>query len=282
MQPTAAIPPAIAAVFASPPLRGDPDRATLDCDGGRRLRLLLDQAQPGESSSVASSSLTTWRSPEPRPETAPGARRARRLVSKLAAPPVGVVRTDMHNHTNERAKRLDHTFSHLASLGNFDVRADLSVSGTALWQCPNEDANTAPRQNKVLIGAPTSSTSFRHARSRTATSRLQRTRPSGRGTVLGRRRVVRTQLVRGNPALTVTSITLVISQPPGNVIFTCSAGDPLSGTVALSCCDSRGTHVPPSSAFWCLTAGEDAADAVRPLDENGGQIDRQALPALVA
>ena len=160
MQPTAAIPPAIAAVFASPPLRGDPDRATLDCDGGRRLRLLLDQAQPGESSSVASSSLTTWRSPEPRPETAPGARRARRLVSKLAAPPVGVVRTDMHNHTNERAKRLDHTFSHLASLGNFDVRADLSVSGTALWQCPNEDANTAPRQNKVLIGAPTSSTSF--------------------------------------------------------------------------------------------------------------------------
>jgi hypothetical protein len=160
MQPTAAIPPAIAAVFASPPLRGDPDRAPLDCDGGRRLRLLLDQAQPGESSSVASSSLTTWRSPATQTGNRAWGEACSPTCVKTGRAAVGVVRTDMHNHTNERAKRLDHTFSHLASLGNFDVRADLSVSGTALWQCPNEDGNTAPRQNKVLIGAPTSSTSF--------------------------------------------------------------------------------------------------------------------------
>jgi hypothetical protein len=40
-----------------------------------------------------------------------------------------------------------------------------------------------------------------------------------------------------NPTLTVTSISLVIEQPPGAQIFSCSASDPngLSGTVPLSC-----------------------------------------------
>jgi hypothetical protein len=40
-----------------------------------------------------------------------------------------------------------------------------------------------------------------------------------------------------NPVLTVTNISLTIEQPPGTVIFSCSASDPngLSGTVALSC-----------------------------------------------
>jgi hypothetical protein len=38
-----------------------------------------------------------------------------------------------------------------------------------------------------------------------------------------------------NPVLTLTSISLVIEQPVGTVIFTCTASDPLSGTVALSC-----------------------------------------------
>jgi hypothetical protein len=33
----------------------------------------------------------------------------------------------------------------------------------------------------------------------------------------------------------VTSISLVIEQPPGTVIFTCGASDPLSGTVTLTC-----------------------------------------------
>jgi hypothetical protein len=38
-----------------------------------------------------------------------------------------------------------------------------------------------------------------------------------------------------NPVLTVTSIELDIEQPVGTRIFTCTASDPLSGTVALTC-----------------------------------------------
>jgi hypothetical protein len=43
------------------------------------------------------------------------------------------------------------------------------------------------------------------------------------------------QLDGVNPVLTVTNISLKIEQPPGTVIFNCSASDPLSGTVALTC-----------------------------------------------
>ncbi|MBT2552783.1 hypothetical protein [Arthrobacter sp. ISL-5] len=40
-----------------------------------------------------------------------------------------------------------------------------------------------------------------------------------------------------NPVLTVTSISLVIEQPPGTVIFRCSASNSrgLTGTGALTC-----------------------------------------------
>jgi hypothetical protein len=40
--------------------------------------------------------------------------------------------------------------------------------------------------------------------------------------------------------------------------------------------------VPPRDPPCGLAAGEDAADPLRPLDEDGGEVDRQALSALVA
>jgi hypothetical protein len=128
----------------------------------------------------------------------------------------------------------------LAGLGNFDVQADLSVSGTALYQCQNGGGNTAPGQNRVLIGPASSSTSFPASEikngnlSITTNPAVLTADPTVSGAVAG---CPNNNWTGVNPALTVTSITLVISQPPGNAIFTCTASNPngLSGTVALSC-----------------------------------------------
>ena len=46
----------------------------------------------------------------------------------------------------------------LAGLGNQDLNLHLSVSGTALYQCQNGGGNTAPGQNRVLVGPATSDT----------------------------------------------------------------------------------------------------------------------------
>src|ERR671930_1039414 len=48
----------------------------------------------------------------------------------------------------------------LAGLGNFDVQADLSVSGTAVYQCQNQGGNIAPGQNKVMVGPQTTPVVF--------------------------------------------------------------------------------------------------------------------------
>ena len=128
----------------------------------------------------------------------------------------------------------------LAGLGNFDVQADLSVSGTAVYQCQNQGGNVAPGQNKVLIGPATSSTSFPASEIKNGNLTIT-TNPA----VLTAPATVSSDVAGCpnpnwtgvNPVATVTNITLVISQPPGNTIFTCTASDPngLSGTVALSC-----------------------------------------------
>src|SRR5260370_12713012 len=46
----------------------------------------------------------------------------------------------------------------LAGLGNQDLNLHLSVSAFALYQCQNGGGNTAPGQNKVLVGPATSDT----------------------------------------------------------------------------------------------------------------------------
>src|SRR2546428_7312113 len=48
----------------------------------------------------------------------------------------------------------------LAGLGQENLRVDLSVSGSAVYQCQNGGGNIAAGQNKVPVGPATSSTSF--------------------------------------------------------------------------------------------------------------------------
>jgi hypothetical protein len=46
----------------------------------------------------------------------------------------------------------------LAGLGNDDLLATVTVSGFAAYQCSNNGGNTAPGQNKVLVGPATAPT----------------------------------------------------------------------------------------------------------------------------
>jgi hypothetical protein len=128
----------------------------------------------------------------------------------------------------------------LAGLGNFDVQADLSVSGTAVYQCSNGGGNIAPGQNRVNIGPATSSTSIpaseiKNGNLTITTNPAVLTAPATvPGTAAG---CPNSNWTGVNPVLTVTDISLVISQPPGNAIFTCTASNSngLSSPVALSC-----------------------------------------------
>jgi hypothetical protein len=128
----------------------------------------------------------------------------------------------------------------LAGLGNDDVQVDLSVSGFALYQCQNGGGNTAPGQNKVLVGPATSSTSFPASAIKngnlvfTTNPATLTAAPTVSGATAG---CPNPNWTGVNPTLTLTSITLVISQPPGTTIFTCTASDPngLTSPVTLSC-----------------------------------------------
>ncbi len=126
----------------------------------------------------------------------------------------------------------------LAGLGNDDVVVTTSVSGTAVYQCQNNGGNTAPGQNKVLVGPATSTTSIpadqiKNGNLTFTTNPAVLTAPTTvSGAVAG---CPNPNWTGVNPVLTVTNISLKIEQPPGTVIFNCSASDPLSGTVALTC-----------------------------------------------
>jgi hypothetical protein len=128
----------------------------------------------------------------------------------------------------------------LAGLGNDDLNLHLSVSGFALYQCQNGGGNTAPGQNKVLAGPATSDTAIpasaiKNGNLTFTTEPAVLTAPTTVSAAVAG--CPNTNWTGVNPVLTVTSITLTIEQPPGTVIFTCSASDPngLSGTVALTC-----------------------------------------------
>ncbi|MET3172405.1 UNVERIFIED_ORG: hypothetical protein ABIB52_000229 [Arthrobacter sp. UYCu721] len=128
----------------------------------------------------------------------------------------------------------------LAGLGNQDLLATVTVSGFAVYTCQNQGGNTAPGQNKVLEG-PTSAPTFIPSDAiKNGTLRLT-TNPvvlTAATTVTGAEAGCPNNNWTGvNPVLTVTSITLVIEQPVGTVIFTCTASDPngITGTVALAC-----------------------------------------------
>jgi hypothetical protein len=128
----------------------------------------------------------------------------------------------------------------LAGLGNDDLLATVTVSGFAVYQCQNQGGNVASGQNKVLVGpvtAPTfiSSDAIKNGNLTLVTNPTVLTAPT---TVTAAEAGCPNSNWTGvNPVLTVTNITLVIEQPVGTVIFTCSASDPngLSGSVSLTC-----------------------------------------------
>ena len=128
----------------------------------------------------------------------------------------------------------------LAGLGNDDLLATVTVSGFAVYQCSNNGGNTAPGQNKVLIGPVTAPTFIDSSAIKNGNLTLV-TNPAvltAADTVTGAAAGCPNPNWTGvNPVLTVTSISLVIEQPPGTVIFSCSASNPngLSGSVPLTC-----------------------------------------------
>ena len=127
----------------------------------------------------------------------------------------------------------------LTGLGNEDLDIDLTVGGFAVYQCQNAGGNIAPGQNKVLVGPVTAPTTIpadqiKNGNVSFTTNPATLTAPS---TVTGAEAGCPNPHWTGvNPTLTVTSITLDISQG-GTLLFHCTASNQsgLSSPVALGC-----------------------------------------------
>ena len=126
----------------------------------------------------------------------------------------------------------------LAGLGNVDLVLDLSASGFALYQCQNGGGNIAPGQNRVLVGPALSKTTIpasaiKNGRTPFTTNPAVLSAPlTVSGTTAG---CPNPNWSGVNPVVTLTSITLLISQT--DLLFTCTKSDPngLTGTVTLTC-----------------------------------------------
>jgi hypothetical protein len=128
----------------------------------------------------------------------------------------------------------------LAGLGNEDLQIDVSLSGQALYQCQNPGGRLVPGQNKVLEGPATSTTSIpaEDIKNGTLTFTTNPAVLTAAATVSAAEAgCPNNNWVGVNPKLTVTSIELVIQQPPGTVIFDCTATDPsgLTQPITLAC-----------------------------------------------
>jgi hypothetical protein len=128
----------------------------------------------------------------------------------------------------------------LAGLANDDLVILVTVSGFAIYQCQNGGGNTAPGQNRVLVGpvvAPTdiSGDEFKNGNLKFTTDPATLTAPP---TVSGAAAGCPNPNWTGvNPTLTVTDVDLAIEQPEGTEILTCSAPPPtLSGTFQFTDC----------------------------------------------
>jgi len=127
----------------------------------------------------------------------------------------------------------------LTGLGGGDVEIDTTVNGFAVYQCQNGGGNTAPGQNRVLVGPSTTPTTIpgSEVKNGNLTFTTQPAALSAPSTVSGSAAGCPNSNWTGvNPQLTLTSITLQISQS-AQLLFTCTASNPngLSGTVPLSC-----------------------------------------------
>ena len=127
----------------------------------------------------------------------------------------------------------------LAGLGGGDLVIEVKVEGSAVYQCQNQGGNTAPGQNRVLVGPVTAPTTIpadqiKNGNVSFTTNAAVLTAPD---TVTGAQAGCPNPNWTGvNPALTTTKITMTISQG-GALLFTCTASSPsgLSGTVPLTC-----------------------------------------------
>jgi hypothetical protein len=127
----------------------------------------------------------------------------------------------------------------LAGLGMETLVINVTVSGFAVYQCQNQGGNTAPGQNKVLVGPVTAPTTIpadqiKNGNVSFTTNAAVLTAP---GTVTGAEAGCPNPNWTGvNPTLTLTDISMTITQG-GVLLFTCTASDPngLSGRVALTC-----------------------------------------------
>jgi hypothetical protein len=127
----------------------------------------------------------------------------------------------------------------LAGLGQQTLEIDVTASGFAVYQCSNNGGNTAPGQNKVLVGPVTAPTTIPADQIKNGNVSFT-TNPAvltAANTVPGAQAGCPNPNWTGvNPTLTVTDISMTISQG-GALLFTCTASNPngLSGTVPLSC-----------------------------------------------
>jgi hypothetical protein len=128
----------------------------------------------------------------------------------------------------------------LSGLGNGDLTVKVTVSGFAVYQCQNQGGNIAPGQNKVLEGpqtVPTTipSSAVKNGNVTFTTNPNTLTAPA---TVSGAEAGCPNGNWTGvNPTLTITQISMTISQN-GQTLFTCNSAsnpDGLSGKVALTC-----------------------------------------------
>ena len=127
----------------------------------------------------------------------------------------------------------------LSGLGGGDLVIEVTVGGGAVYQCQNGGGQTAPGQNRVLVGPVTEPTTIpdgaiKNGNVSFTTDPAVLTAPT---TVTGAQAGCPKPMCTGdNPVLTTTSITMTIAQG-GVTLFTCSASNQngLSGTVALTC-----------------------------------------------
>ena len=124
----------------------------------------------------------------------------------------------------------------LAGLGNGDVLITLTATADPTTTCTNQGGNQAPGQNPgevTVTGSqslPASEIKNGNLAFNVTTNPPAQPTPAQAG-------CPNNNWTGVNPALTVTDIRLVISQPPGTIIFTCTASNSegLTSPVSLSC-----------------------------------------------
>ena len=130
----------------------------------------------------------------------------------------------------------------LAGLGGEDLGLKLSGSAAGTFLCTNKGGNSSPGQNRVPLSVPTGEkiipgNEIKNGavtlRSVSVTVPTPSATPEEAGCPNG------TTWKTTISSIAFTSVTFVISQPPGTAIFTCTASSPSgfkSGqTVTLSC-----------------------------------------------